>query len=253
MTNEESGLGASRRTPRQGVGGSPVGSWLTIALAVIAVVIGFLILNNITDDGGSTAGGGAATPATTPDEGTGTLVDVSVPVTEATTTTTTVPRVTTGASVLVANANTVGGSAGNMTKTLELAGYTLIDPVNASGPNITDSIVYYDEAQAAAQDVADSVARDLGGVEVLTLPTPAPTESGDIGDAGVLVLLGDSQAGKTLEELSGASGEGEDVAAAPDPSDGDVPATAPADADLGTESTDGETESTDAETDTTDG
>ena len=36
---------------------------------------------------------------------------------------------------------------------------------NASGPNITDSIVYYDEGQAAAQDVADSVARDLGGVE----------------------------------------------------------------------------------------
>ena len=36
MTNEESGLGATRRTPRQGIGGSPVGSWLTIALAVIA-------------------------------------------------------------------------------------------------------------------------------------------------------------------------------------------------------------------------
>ncbi len=137
---------------------------------------------------------------------------------------------------MVANANTVGGSAGNMTKTLELAGYTMVDPVNASGPNITESIVYYDESQAAAQAVADSVAFDLGGVDVLVLPTPAPTESGDIGDAGVLVLLGDDQAGKTLEELSGTSADGdEDVAAAPDPSDGDVPATAPADADLGTD------------------
>ena len=67
---------------------------------------------------------------------------------------------------------------------------------------------------------------------MLALPTPAPTVSGDIGDAGVLVLLGDDQAGKTLEELSGVSAEaaGEDVAAAPDPSAGDVPATAPADA-----------------------
>ena len=140
--------------------------------------------------------------------------------------------------MLVANANTVGGSAGNMTKTLELAGYTMVDPVNASGPNITDSIVYYDEAQAAAQDVANSVARDLGGVEVLVLPTPAPTESGDLGDAGVLVLLGDDQAGKTLEELSGTPADaGEDVAVAPDPSDGDVPVTAPADADLGEEET----------------
>jgi hypothetical protein len=244
MTNEESGLGASRRTPRQGVGGSPVGSWLTIVLAVVAVVIGFLILNNITDDGGtavdstSAVAGGDAEPGA---DATGPEVSVDVPVTEVTTTTTTVPRVTTGATVLVANANTVGGSAGNMTKTLELAGYTVADPVNASGPNITESIVYYDDAQAGAEEVANSVARDLGGVEVLVLPTPAPTESGDIGDAGVLVLLGDDQAGKTLEELSGTSAESadttEDVAAAPDPSDGDVPATAPADADLGADDT----------------
>ncbi len=238
MTNEESGLGATRRTPRQGVGGSPVGSWLTIALAVIAVIIGFLILNNITDEGGGSAiDPGAITEPTTPVDGTGPDVSIDVPVTEATTTTTTVPRVTTGASVMVANANTVGGSAGNMTRTLELAGYTMVDPVNASGPNITESIVYYDESQAAAQDVANSVALDLGGVDVLVLPTPAPTESGDIGDAGVLVLLGDDQAGKTLEELSGTSADSEDVAAAPDPSDGDVPATAPADADLGEEDT----------------
>jgi hypothetical protein len=214
-----------------------VGSWLTIALAVIAVIIGFLILNNITDDGGSgNAGVGSSGNTENSAVETGSTLVVEVPVTQATTTTTTVVRVTTGASVLVANANTVGGSAGNMTKTLELAGYTMVDPVNASGPNITDSIVYYDESQAAAQDVADSVARDLGGVEVLVLPTPAPTESGDLGDAGVLVLLGDAEAGKTLEELSGAPAEaGEDVAAAPDPSDGDVPATAPADADLGAE------------------
>ncbi len=236
MTNEESGLGATRRTPRQGIGGSPVGSWLTIALAVVAVIIGFLILNNITDDGGSgDAGLGSSNPENSAVE-TGSSLVVEVPITEATTTTTTVVRVTTGASVMVANANTVGGSAGNMTKTLELAGYTMVDPVNASGPNITDTIVYYDEAQASALDVANSVARDLGGVEVLVLPTPAPTESGDLGDAGVLVLLGDTEAGKTLEELSGTPAEaGDGAAAAPDPSDGDVPATAPADADLGAE------------------
>ena len=195
----------------------------------------------------SSVTGGDADSSTT--GGTGPVVSVDVPVTEATTTTTTIPRVTTGASVMVANANTVGGSAGNMTKTLELAGYTMVDPVNASGPNVTESIVYYDESQAAAQDVANSVALDLGGVEVLVLPTPAPTESGDIGDAGVLVLLGDDQAGKTLEELSGTAADTEDAAAAPDPSDGEVPATAPADADLGTED---EADATD-ETATTEG
>ena len=234
MSNEESGLGAARRTPRQGVGGSPVGSWLTIVLAVVAVIAGFLILRNITNDSSASPndvvpGEETGTPAT--DD---TLVDISVPVTEATTTTTTIPRITEGASVVVANANTVGGSAGGMSRTLELAGYTVIDPVNASGPNLTASIVYFDSAQASAEAVANSVALDLGGVEVLDLPTPAPTADGDIGDAGVLVLLGDDEAGKTLEELAPPGVEpAAGGAAAPEPSDGDVPITAPADADTG--------------------
>ena len=72
MTNEESALGATRRTPRQGAGGSPVGSWLTIALAVIAVIIGFLILNNITDDGGSAGDTSSATGGDTESATTGT-------------------------------------------------------------------------------------------------------------------------------------------------------------------------------------
>jgi hypothetical protein len=231
MSNEESGLGAARRTPRQGVGGSPVGSWLTIALAVIAVVAGFLILRNINDDStvsspnDATAGQSDAATDATGD----TLVNISIPVTESTTTTTTIVRTTEGASVVVANANTVGGSAGGMTRTLELAGYDMIDPVNASGPNLIASIVYFDGAQASAEAVAQSVALDLGGVEVLPVSTPAPTAGGDLGEAGVLVLLGDDQAGKTLEELAPAAGG----VAAPDPSDGEVPVTAPADADTG--------------------
>lgn len=227
MSNEESALGATRRTPRQGVGGSPVGSWLTIVLAVVAVIAGFLILKNITDDSATASPDGAASGNSLPDPDSS-LVDISVPVTEATTTTTTVVRVTEGASVVVANANTVGGSAGNMTKTLELAGYTMLEPVNASGANLETTIVYFDGTQASAEDIANSIGRDLGGVEVLPVSTPAPTVSGDLGDAGVLVLLGDEQAGKTLEELA-PPGAATGVAA-PDPSDGDVPVTAPADA-----------------------
>lgn len=229
MTNEESALGSSRRTPRQGMGGSPVGSWLTIALAVVAVLIGFLILRNITDD--NDASGDDVSTQPTDDEtlGTGSTpsISVDVPSSESSTTTTTMPRVTTGASVMVANANTVGGSAGDMTTAIELAGYTTVDPVDASGPNVEDTIVYFDEAQAGAEDVANSLAEDLGGVEVLALPTPAPTESGDIGDAGVMVLLGDNEAGKTLEELGGASAEA--TAEAPDPAGDATADTAAAD------------------------
>lgn len=223
MTNEESALGSTRRAPRQGMGGSPVGSWLTVALAVVAVVIGFLILRNITNDD-SAAGSDRATPedvdSTTPE----TVISVDVPVTDATTTTTEPQRTTEGATVLVANANTVGGSAGTMTKALEAAGYTTTDPVDASGPNIAESIVYFDAGQAGAEDVANSVARDIGGVDVLELPNPAPTESGNIGDAGVLVMLGDDQAGKTLEELSPPDDEG--TTEAPDPAAGDTATTA---------------------------
>ncbi|MFT6291324.1 MAG: hypothetical protein ACJAR2_001926, partial [Ilumatobacter sp.] len=162
-----------------------------------------------------------------------TLIDVELPDATTTTTTTTIPSVTAGSSVVVANANTVGGSAGNMTKTLELEGYTMVDPVNASGPNVTASIVYFDPAIAAAEDVAQSVARDLGGLEVLTISSPAPTENGDLGEAGVLVLLGDNEAGKTIEELSGSSNAAAatEVVAAPDVSDGDVPASADAETD----------------------
>lgn len=237
MSNEEAALGASRRTPRQGVGGSPVGSWLTIVLAVIAVIVGFLILNNITGDSGV-----ASTGTTDSDVGvtdtSDTLVDVVLPDATTTTTTTTIVRTTTGSSVLVANANTVGGSAGNMTRTLELAGYDMIaDPVNATGPNIIGSIIYFDSAQASAEAVANSVARDLGGVSVLPVPTPAPTTEGNLGSAGVLVLLGDDQAGKTLEELAvtddAATETVEEGVAAPDPSSGDAETDADAETDEG--------------------
>ena len=234
MSNEETGLAASRRTPRQGVGGSPVGSWLTIVLAVVAVVAGFLILRNITDDSSATSPNdpGASEVGAEAADPNDTLVDVSIPVTEVTTTTTTLPRTTEGASVMVANANTVGQSAGGMSRTLEEAGYTVVDPVNATGPNLTASIVYFDGAQESAEAIARSVALDLGGVEVLPVSTPAPTDSGDIGEAGVLVLLGDDEAGKTLEELAPEEADAGGVAA-PDPSDGDVPVTAPEDANTG--------------------
>ena len=64
MTNEESASGSGGgRSARQGSGNSPVGSTLSIVLAVVAVVAGFLILRNITDDGGS---GSATDPTTDP-------------------------------------------------------------------------------------------------------------------------------------------------------------------------------------------
>ena len=129
MTNEDPNAptqGAPappRRSPRQGVGGSPMGSTLSIVLAVVAVVVGFLILNNITSDSSSSDGSSSVE----------TTVASTVETTIAAETTTTVPQlVTQGATVVVANASGVPGSAGRMSAELAGAGFTMAEPTNAT-------------------------------------------------------------------------------------------------------------------------
>jgi hypothetical protein len=194
------GGGPPRKSPRQGIGGSPVGSTLSIVLAVVAVVAGFLILRNITDDndGGSAAIG----DGTDVSDATTTTVDVNQTTTTVTPTTTIPALVTEGATVVVANASGVPGSAGRMSDTLAVAGYTLAEPTNATS-QLEVSIVYYDPAVVAAQAVAESVARSMGGLEVAPVPTPVPIEGGALNGSGVVVMLGTAQADKTLEELAG--------------------------------------------------
>jgi hypothetical protein len=202
MTNEDpaaSGPGGTppRKSPRQGVGGSPVGSTLSIVLAVVAVVAGFLILRNITDDDdGTTADDPAATESTT------TTLDVSLVTTTVAPAPTTPPIVTEGATVVVANASGVPGSAGRMSTALGGAGFTMAEATNATSAQLEQSVVYYDPAVAAAQAVAGSVATMMGGLTVEPVPTPPPIEGGALNGSGVVVMLGTAQADKTLEELS---------------------------------------------------
>ncbi|HUS43086.1 MAG TPA: LytR C-terminal domain-containing protein [Ilumatobacteraceae bacterium] len=200
----------SRRSPRQGVGGSPMGSTISIVLAVVAVIVGFLILNNITDDGPSDSGG------TTVDSVVGSTPDSIVENT--TTTTTEPPFVTEGATVVVANASGVPGSAGRMTTELATVGFTMVEPaINSTQSGLTASIVQYDSTIAAAKAVAESVARSMGGLTVEVVPTPAPVEGGSLNGAGVLVLLGTDEADKTVAQLSAPTAG---VTPAPDPSGG---------------------------------
>lgn len=257
MSNEEPPTSpATGRRPRQGVGGSPVASTLSIVLAVVAVIAGFLILRNITDDGSDGATSGTDPSATAPT----TTID-ALPTTVATTTSTTMPLVTEGATVVVANANTVGGSAGRMTRTLETAGFTMGEPTNATEV-LDDSLVYYDSSVAAAEAVAQSVARVMGGLEVTTVPSPPPTEDGTLNDGGVLVMLGNNEADKTLEELNPTETTTPATGTAPAPSGddegdtGDTDTTeAPAETDPAeTDTTEAETEAdTEADTDGTEG
>ncbi len=203
----------SRRSPRQGVGGSPMGSTISIVLAVVAVIVGFLILNNITDDGPS-ADGGVVTPVdSAPVDST---VDSAIENT--TTTTTEPPLVTVGATVVVANASGVPGSAGRMTTELATLAFEMVTPaINSTQSGLVASVVQYDPSQAAAQDVAESVARSMGGITVEPVATPPPVEGGSLNGAGVLVLLGTDQADKTIAQMTAPVAE---VAPAPGVSDG---------------------------------
>jgi LytR cell envelope-related transcriptional attenuator len=190
--------GQQRRTTRAGEGGAPVSGALTIVLAVIAVVAGFLILRAISDDDGDGASSpGVGTAATTPPAG-------STPLDTTTTTTTTPPLVTTGAQVQVANASNVNGAAAGMSRALEAVGYTMGEPTNRSEAfgQAETTVIYYNTANPQALAVAESVSRSLGGVTSISeLTVPAPTQTGEA-DGDVLVMLGIDKAGKTLEELN---------------------------------------------------
>lgn len=62
--------------------------------------------------------------------------------------------------------------------------------------------MYYDPGIPSAQAVAESVAASLGGVtSIAPVATPAPTQTGSMDGAGVLVLLGLDKAGRSLAEL----------------------------------------------------
>lgn len=196
-----------RRGREGGSGASPIGSTAAIVIAVIAVVGGFLILRQINDDddGGSSvsvttvdgAGDGTAS-STTIDPSLTTLAQITTPTTPAPSTTT--PKVTEGAVVVVANASTVDGAAGRFTTALQAEGFTTGEPTNGNS-KVETSVVYYDASSATAKPVADYLATLLGGIAVEELPTPAPVNGGVVAQGTtVLLVLGSDKADKTLVE-----------------------------------------------------
>ena len=150
--------------------------------------------------GGGSDGDSSAT-TTTVDPSNVSATTAAPATTEAPATTTTVAMVVEGATVIVANGNIAGGSAGRMSDALALEGFTVGTPVNGT-EKVDDSVVYHVD-DATAQAVATSLAAKLGGVLVEALPEEPPIEGEFTGD--VLLLLGNAQADKSIAELSGAS------------------------------------------------
>lgn len=197
MTNDQTG-----RTPRQTTGGAPAASTITIVVTLIAVVVGFFIFYKIrNDDGGAVA----LRPPTESTVAPSTTINPL-----ATTTTvgapTTTGLVVAGTSVQVANISTAGGVAKSLTKDLQGKGFTLGKATNGTGPKLATSVVFYDPANPSAQAVANSVATLMGGVAVQALPTPIPITGGAVDSGvGVVVMLGNDKAGKTLAQMAGST------------------------------------------------
>ncbi len=152
--------GGGGRPPRVGDSRSPVGSTLSIVLAVVAVVAGFLILRELTDDdGGSTATGNGSeesAPLLTLAPGN------SAPATDgrgAAVTSTTAAAVRSGATIAVANASGVAGSAGAMSAALETEGYKGVGEPGNSEQRLETSVVYYVATDPAAEAVASRATR----------------------------------------------------------------------------------------------
>lgn len=118
---------------------------------------------------------------------------------------TSVAYVTEGASVMVTNASRVDGAAGRLTDRLVDVGFTTVTPGNYVPDQLDVSKIYYVAANTSAKAVADSLYLAFGGgaIEVLELPVPPPVDTGTVGDAGVLVAMGNDIADKSLEELQG--------------------------------------------------
>jgi hypothetical protein len=80
---------------------------------------------------------------------------------------------------------------------LQGLGFIVQPPLNKSDatPKQTLTMVYYIAGQEAN---AANVAAALGGVATAPMPDPVPTETGNMGEASVLVLLATDLAGKPI-------------------------------------------------------
>jgi hypothetical protein len=102
----------------------------------------------------------------------------------------------------VANASGVQSAANTVSNELAAKGFTLRDPTNgvAAYAKLKVSLIF---VVPGSEDVARSVSRLLGGIEVRAMTVPAWITDGTagLGDATVLVMLGSDRAKKHLEKI----------------------------------------------------
>ena len=155
--------------------------------------------------GACSNGFSSSSPTTTSTSTSSTTSSTSTSTSTSTTlapTTTTEPLIVTGAIVKVANASGVGGAATLLTSQLTKKGFTVRDPTNALGAysKLKTSVIF---VLPGGDDVAHSVSRLMGGVAIRTMTIPAWITDGTVGlgDATVLVMIGNDRANRKLVNL----------------------------------------------------
>lgn len=195
MSNDNVG-----RSPRTTNGNAPVGSTVAIVVTAIAVVLGFLILRKVNDSGNSSSA------TTLPEVATTLVAPTSVQVT-----TTTIEQLQTkGTKVQVANASNATGVAKQMTTALSGKGFDMATATNSTLPTKLEiSKVLYNPADPNTVAVANAVAKVMGGLTVEPAAGAPPVDGGVFAEgSGVIVLLGNDLAGKTLPEINGVATTG---------------------------------------------
>lgn len=178
------------RGPRPSIPAPSTGT-LGAAVAVAALLLGFLILRDVRSDGGA-----IVTPGT---DAVVTPTDVSVDPNA----TTTVPFNISGFKIQVANASGVALSAGKMTTDLQALGYVVQPALNVpagTAKRQKTGVFYLAGCETAAQNVASVLG---GNVDQAAMPSPVPVEGGSLKEACILILLGTDLAGKPLAGVVG--------------------------------------------------
>lgn len=184
MSNDQS---SNENRGRSAASGVSVSTTLSVIVAAIAVLLGFLILRDVNRDRNDVSDDDDSDVTTT--------LPIDPSQSTVPTDSTTLPR--TGYKVMVANASGVTGSAGQMSTALQAQQFIVTQPTNAAETvgKQTATKVYY---VAGYESGAAAVAQVLGGVPIEAVPMPPPVESGELGEATVLVVLGTDLAGKLL-------------------------------------------------------
>ncbi|MEO6125385.1 MAG: LytR C-terminal domain-containing protein [Ilumatobacteraceae bacterium] len=187
-----------------------MGSTVSIVIAVIAVVVGFLVLKNITDSDSSSSSGGvpSQTAATVPTGDTTGIIDAGSTTSSIdTSVATTLPfNFDPAQQVIVANAAGIGGTAGRYSEALKTLGWTMGKPANATSTLAVSVVYYLPGGEAVAASVAQAMSGPDGTIAASAMPTPVPIQGGILPAGGtVLVMLGTDRAEKAIPAVAGAT------------------------------------------------